>query len=659
MVYWRFVLKNLRTNIQNHVPLLAGMIFNLAFVFCLLFLGAVMRNSDSLWIAYHYEELAGNIHLYTEVGIIAGVFLTINLSLPYIKARIREYGVLLILGIKKKKMFLLLGLEYLAMWGFTFIAGVLSGIILSAIVYAGLRQAGFWAEEIAWWADVAMVCGEVALLSLLYIACGFFYVMIRTANRNLSELMNEEARADRLKSSQRSIRTGILGVCLIFISLTVRFSVEYWPVFLKQIVNKDLLAFVSCIVGIYFLLSSGMMVVLAYQRRNPARCVRNFISVRSMSFRVSSYRNIIFAVLLIHYTALFYVGENAGLSADVNVKAYEWRYPHNIVGSLDVADAEEWKEICRKEGIEGDIQTVPYTEVQSENGVKYIGMPCSEYEKMTDERISLEKDEVLLCIQHDETDASNALADWEEEDSIALDIQNGGKEYAIRMKDVKIFSIGDLGVGADNRNGIVFEDGEYGMLSEAAGESRILLLQDLEKENQAVVSKRLDEFRKGHPQAAMISRKEALDMERVVDETANAVYRFCGILLVVAGLSMLSIRFFSEIPALKKKYQFLSDIGMTEDQMRREVRKEVWQLVWIPALSGIFMAVVYHMDILLSFILQNSKYHFFENGGAVGFAWEQSRAWLCIVTGFCLIQAIYGSYMVQSVRKRVLPVTDD
>ena len=656
MVYWRFVLKNLRTNIRNHVSLLVGVIFNLAFVFCLVFLGVVMRDSDSFWIAYHYEELADNIHLYTEVGIIAGVFLTINLSLPYIKARIKEYGVLLILGIKKKKMFMLLGMEYLAIWGLTFIAGVLSGIILSVMVYAGLRHAGFWAEEITWWKDVAMVCGEVALLSLLYIACGFFYVLTRTANRNLSELMTEEARADRLKSTRSSLRTGILGVCLLFISLTVRFSVEYWPVFLKQIVNKDLLAFVSCIVGIYFLLSSGMMVLLAYQRRNSARCVRNFISVRSMSFRVSSYRNIIFAVLLIHYTALFYVGENAGLFADVNVKAYEWRYPHNIVGSLDVADAEEWKEICRKEGIAGGILTVPYTEVQSENGVKYIGMSCSEYEKMTDERISLKKDEVLLCIQHDETDTSNALADWEEEDSIALDIQNGAKEYAIRMKDVKIFSIGDLGVGADNMNGIVFEDGEYGMLSEAAGESRILLLQDLEKENQAVVSKRLDEFRKGHPQAAMISRKEALDIEGVVDETANTVYRFCGILLVVVGLSMLSIRFFSEIPALKKKYQFLSDIGMTEDQMRREVRKEVWQLVWIPALFGIFMAVVYHMDILLAFIHQNSKYHFFDDGSAVGFVWEQSRTWLCIVIAFCLIQVIYGAYVVKSVGMRVLPI---
>ena len=227
------------------------------------------------------------------------------------------------------------------------------------------------------------------------------------------------------------------------------------------------------------------------------------------------------------------------------------------------------------------------------------------------------------------------------------------------MKDVKIFSIGDLGVGADNMNGIVFEDGEYGMLSEEVGESGILLLQDLEKEKQAVISKRLDEFRKGHPQAAMISRKEALDMERVVDETANTVYRFCGILLVVVGLSMLSIRFFSEIPALKKKYQFLSDIGMTEDQMRREVRKEVWQLVWIPALFGIFMAVVYHMDILIAFIHQNSKYHFFDDGGAVGFVWEQSRTWLCNVIVFCLIQVIYGAYMVKSVGMRVLPIATE
>lgn len=173
MVYWRFVLKNLRTNIRNHVSLLVGVIFNLAFVFCLIFLGVVMKDSDSLWIAYHYEELADNIFLYTEVGIIAGVFLTINLSLPYIKARIKEYGVLLILGIKKKKMFLLLGMEYLAIWGLTFIAGVLSGIILSAMAYAGLRHAGFWTEEMTWWKDVAMVCGEIALLSLLYIACGF------------------------------------------------------------------------------------------------------------------------------------------------------------------------------------------------------------------------------------------------------------------------------------------------------------------------------------------------------------------------------------------------------------------------------------------------------------------------------------------------------
>ena len=119
---------------------------------------------------------------------------------------------------------------------------------------------------------------------------------------------------------------------------------------------------------------------------------------------------------------------------------------------------------------------------------------------------------------------------------------------------------------------------------------------------------------------------------------------------------MLSIRFFSEIPALKKKYQFLSDIGMTEDQMRREVRKEVWQLVWIPALFGIFMAVVYHMDILIAFIQQNSKYHFFDDGGEVGFVLEQSRTWLCNVIVFCLIQVIYGAYMVKSVGMRVLPI---
>ena len=143
MVYRKFILKNLKTNIRNHAPLLAGIIFSLAFIFSLMFLGTVIEESSTLWIAYNYGSLAASIHTFTAVGMISGLFLALNLTLPYMKDRLREYGLLLILGIRKKKMFLLLVAEYLSIWGITFIAGVLSGMALTAVAYIILKSAGF------------------------------------------------------------------------------------------------------------------------------------------------------------------------------------------------------------------------------------------------------------------------------------------------------------------------------------------------------------------------------------------------------------------------------------------------------------------------------------------------------------------------------------
>ena len=74
------------------------------------------------------------------------------------------------------------------------------------------------------------------------------------------------------------------------------------------------------------------------------------------------------------------------------------------------------------------MQMIPYTELQSETGMYFIGMAASEYERMTDESVALETGEILLCIQHDETDASNALADWSGEDSIPIRLEGAAKE---------------------------------------------------------------------------------------------------------------------------------------------------------------------------------------------------------------------------------------
>lgn len=110
---WQFVLKNLKNNIRNNKFLMAGLIFNLTLVYCFLFMEAAVENADLFWIAWNYGETVGTISTCTTISMISGFFLTMSVVVPYMKGRIREYSLLMTLGIEKKAMYLLVGIEYM------------------------------------------------------------------------------------------------------------------------------------------------------------------------------------------------------------------------------------------------------------------------------------------------------------------------------------------------------------------------------------------------------------------------------------------------------------------------------------------------------------------------------------------------------------------
>lgn len=649
-----FVFNNLKNNICYNMTMVIGMIFHLSFVSCFLFLEAVIESAESFRLAFHYEDLAGNIGIFTKGSILSGMFLTMYLAVPYIRERIREYGLLLILGIRKKSMYILLGLEYLAVWGITLIGGLLCGFALGAAVYVVLKYTGFPINEIRWERVVGTVCGKIIGLSMVYIILVFIYLLIRMSNKNLSEFASETSRPEKMKSMEKSVRLGLIGVCFIVFSLTIRFTINYWPVFLRQSIDKDISAFVSCIAGIYLLLTSGMTIVLKYMQKNEERYIKRMLSLNSMRFRISSYRNIIFAVVLLYYVILFYAGDSVTVFSDGSSGDYSWRYPNDIAAYMTEEELEDWEAVCRRNDAERGLKSIPCITMQGASGGWYAGIPESAYEKAVSRSIELQKGQILLCIQTNEQDGKNALEDWEGENSLFLRTDGGENEYAIAEKEVDILSIGSLMMEGMRVDIIVFEEEAYKELSAQTQPLNYMVIQEVPEEKEAVIKKELSVFRKEHPQVSCITRTEALAIEEAVDQLSSVIYVFCGVFLTMAGLSVLGMKLFAEIPELEKKYLFLSNMGMGNKQKEKELVKECRQLIWIPALFGIFLAGIYKADIVLAYIQANPVYHLFEDGHMMEFVWKICRDWLCVVTGFCFIQILYGKYVVSTMKKRIL-----
>lgn len=649
MKYWQFVFKNLRNNYLKNIFLLIGLILNFAFTYCFLFLDAVLQSSEYLWIAWNYGSMTGAVNICIKIVVLSGFFLSMSIAFPYIKERIREYGLLLVLGIQKNMMCLILGMEYLLIWVLTVFAGLLLGLVSAAMIYGVLRSSGYPVWEVRWIRLSCTVCGKVILLSIIYIVCVFVYLLVRMENQNLSVLASEPGRPEKQKDWHKSLRMGIAGMIFIAFSLMLQFPTCHWKIFLKwDEAQRALISLIFCIVGIYLLIASGMSVVLACVKKNERYFFKNILSLRNMMFHISSYKNLIFSIVLINFALLFYIGDNIQIFQNGEKGDYNWRYPYDFIGSMGEEDIKKWKTICQENELGNELLNIPYADIWNVNGIRFIGIPESGYKKMTAESIQLEKNETCLCLQYPmESD------EWDDEESIFFCFGEEIKEYTIEIRKKEILVIGLLSIDGHAVNVAIFEDEEFNEISKKLNSSRLLVLQDFEKGGQTDIEHTVQKFKQENPQVSGITQTRALVIEDMTDRVSVIIYAFCALCLELAGLSMLGIKLFSEIFVWKKKYCFLSDVGMEQEQIKKEVGKEIRCLMFIPAVLGAFLAAIYKANILGRYIQLNSEHHFYAEDKLPVFIWEMSRDWLCVLFVFILVQLLYGKYIVSYIRRKV------
>ncbi len=515
------------------------------------------------------------------------------------------------------------------------------------MLYAVLRSSGY--PTGGWLLLGQGVWGKVALLSVFYLACALACFLVWTDNRNLSELAAESAKSEKMKNRRDRTRMGIAGMILAVLDVLLQFPHEFWSKLFKKEETRLMAAFAAFVIGLYLLVTSGMSVVLSYMKRHKKYYYKHALFIRSVMFRVSAYRNTIFAVLLINDAVLFSVGDSVVIFPGEE-EDYSWRYAHDLIGSMTEEGAGKWRTICQESGGDKELISIPYLELQSETRRRFIGISQSSYKKLTGEDIHLEKDQISVCVQYDKADAEAALANWEDEENVMFRFGEKIKDYTVRTKEVEVLTVGGI-MDESPVDVAVFEDGEHQELMRKQDTSELLVLHDFEDGKEAFMDQAAEDFKRENPQISCVTKTKLLNIEKLVDGIFNVINIFCILCLVMTGLSMLGVKLFSEIPALKKKYGFLSDTGMEKVQIKKEAGREIRYLIFIPAVLGAFMAAVYKISILGFYI----KYHYFYNGNNLfSFIWVMSRNWLCVLVMFALVQLLYGRYILSYVRRKVV-----
>lgn len=189
-LFYHVIWKNFRGNLKDYVVLLVcnGLVFAFAFTgFGLQKLTEVGGNS----YRPGYPSGAGKILVRSliELGAV-GIFMLVLLLLYYLKKRIPEYGVFKTLGIRRKTMYLCMGLEL----GI----GALLSIVLGGLVGTGLVI--LFRENMSGigdtWFSAGLLLKSVGIMLVLYVATFFvthdLFVGFRMGNSTDLQVMKEK-----------------------------------------------------------------------------------------------------------------------------------------------------------------------------------------------------------------------------------------------------------------------------------------------------------------------------------------------------------------------------------------------------------------------------------------------------------------------------------
>ena len=598
--------------------------------------------------------------LKTDFQIAVGIIAVITLMLMfyamkcYIKLRIKDYSMFLVLGMKKKAVSLLLLFEYCIGCVISLILGIGVGRILLYIIQRLLVK--YYPRYIQMHALGYQIYKNVCLASILIMVLVFVILLIWLDRRSLGMLMAEDKQNEKRPASYMWIILAVIGNVLMIVGIILYCGSD----------TQYLYAHGGLLMGLILAVVFGLALFLNLLKKCKNFYYRHMLDLNQLYSRYLNHMIILVLLIVVHFFSLSYlVVQTAEL---LPLDQYRSQYPYDVIWITEKDNKGYAKKLAST--YNGTVTEVPMIRVSTYYGANHIGISEKTYRKLSkSQALNLKENQIAVRIENSDAKQEDIKdsAYWEVYSTLYAG-KYFGKQDSDTLIDVKenedihfnIQSIctqtivGKYSTDGWHENIIVFSD-EYfnkqwnaiSLKNDNASELELFTFPTTRREPVCQKLKQYNQKSSYHKMGKLQNNLYITD-QYLNGQKMRALFSmsskiFLIIASILSGFFIMSLKTLTEFPALQKRFEFFKCMGMRENQLKWNTFFEIKILGRIAESVSLVTGILY-----VGAFIHKQKL-------AGGISNVFFKYWIILVVSYILlneiIQEIFARYILRKLKE--------
>lgn len=573
----KIIYKNFRSNLKNYILFFLSNIVAIMELFVFYGIRSIIKSSITDKVTA--EALKRDFQI--AVGIIAVITLMLMFYAMkcYIKLRIKDYSMFLVLGMKKKAVSLLLLFEYCIGCVISLILGIGVGRILLYIIQRLLVK--YYPRYIQMHALGYQIYKNVCLASILIMVLVFVILLIWLDGRSLGMLMAEDKQNEKRPASYMWIILAVIGIVLMIVGIILYCGSD----------TQYLYAHGGLLMGLILAVVFGLALFLNLLKKCKNFYYRHMLDLNQLYSRYLNHMIILVLLIVVHFFSLSYlVVQTAEL---LPLDQYRSQYPYDVIWITEKDNKGYAKKLAST--YNGTVTEVPMIRVSTYYGANHIGISEKTYRKLSkSQALNLKENQIAVRIENSDAKQEDIKdsAYWEVYSTLYAG-KYFGKQDSDTLIDVKenedihfnIQSIctqtivGKYSTDGWHENIIVFSD-EYfnkqwnaiSLKNDNASELELFTFPTTRREPVCQKLKQYNQKSSYHKMGKLQNNLYITD-QYLNGQKMRALFSmsskiFLIIASILSGFFIMSLKTLTEFPALQKRYEFFKCMGMRENQLK-------------------------------------------------------------------------------------------
>ena len=648
----KIIYKNFRSNLKNYILFFLSNIVAIMELFVFYGIRSIIKSSIT-------DKVTAEA-LKTDFQIAVGIIAVITLMLMfyamkcYIKLRIKDYSMFLVLGMKKKAVSLLLLFEYCIGCVISLILGIGVGRILLYIIQRLLVK--YYPRYIQMHALGYQIYKNVCLASILIMVLVFVILLIWLDRRSLGMLMAEDKQNEKRPASYMWIILAVIGNVLMIVGIILYCGSD----------TQYLYAHGGLLMGLILAVVFGLALFLNLLKKCKNFYYRHMLDLNQLYSRYLNHMIILVLLIVVHFFSLSYlVVQTAEL---LPLDQYRSQYPYDVIWITEKDNKGYAKKLAST--YNGTVTEVPMIRVSTYYGANHIGISEKTYRKLSkSQALNLKENQIAVRIENSDAKQEDIKdsAYWEVYSTLYAG-KYFGKQDSDTLIDVKenedihfnIQSIctqtivGKYSTDEWHENIIVFSD-EYfnkqwnaiSLKNDNASELELFTFPTTRREPVCQKLKQYNQKSSYHKMGKLQNNLYITD-QYLNGQKMRALFSmsskiFLIIASILSGFFIMSLKTLTEFPALQKRFEFFKCMGMRENQLKWNTFFEIKILGRIAESVSLVTGILY-----VGAFIHKQKL-------AGGISNVFFKYWIILVVSYILlneiIQEIFARYILRKLKE--------